>query len=155
MKNNHYYVITVFIVLLTLISYDYSNSKEIDQEVRDISAELLCPVCQGQSVSESNAQLAVDMRNTIKKQLEEGKNKQQILDYFVQRYGESILASPPARGINILIWLLPIAGILIIGLLLGSYLYKSRRESKQNIDNTAVSDSKFAQIEEDMKNYDL
>ena len=77
----------------------------------------MCPVCSGQSVSESNAQLAIDMRTTIRKQLEEGKTKDEILQYFVARYGETILSSPPAKGFNILIWLLPTLGIILFGLI--------------------------------------
>ena len=54
----------------------------------------MCPVCEGQSVAESNAQLARDMRAVIKTKLLEGNTKEEIMDYFVSSYGETILASP-------------------------------------------------------------
>ena len=72
----------------------------IDDQVREISHLLMCPVCQGQTVEESNSDLAEDMRRIIRKRLEQGESKEEIIAYFVDRYGETILAAPPAKGTN-------------------------------------------------------
>ncbi|MEE9215237.1 MAG: cytochrome c-type biogenesis protein CcmH, partial [Thermodesulfobacteriota bacterium] len=88
----HTLLITFFIIAAVL---DASAAKSIDDQVKEISYLLMCPVCQGQSVGESNSNLAHDMRDIIRKQLDEGKSKEEILAYFVNSYGESILASPP------------------------------------------------------------
>lgn len=147
-----YILIILFLFSYTAIAYS-QQADDIDNQIREISNHLMCPVCSGQSVSESNAQLAKDMRLTIRQQLEDGKSKEQILAYFVERYGENILSSPPAKGFNILIWILPIAGIIIIGFILGNYLYKSKKD-KSNQVKEGYDDSKFKNIEDELKDFD-
>ena len=88
-------------------------SDTIEKEVSDISKELMCPVCRGQTVAESNSSLANDFRDIIRKKLEAGESKQEILNYFIGRYGESVLASPPAKGIRLIIWVTPLLAIII------------------------------------------
>lgn len=78
-----------------------------EQEVRRVGSQLLCPVCEGQSVAESNAGLALEMREVIRAKLAEGQGERQILEFFVGAYGESILAEPPRRGVGLGVWLVP------------------------------------------------
>jgi cytochrome c-type biogenesis protein CcmH len=98
----------------------------IDKEARDISYLLMCPVCQGQTVAESNSELAVQMRTIIRKKLEEGQSKKEIIAYFVNRYGETILGAPPAQGANWLIWILPALALMFGGTGIAIFLYKSK-----------------------------
>tara|TARA_B100001540_G_C15702890_1_gene594738 strand:+ start:430 stop:807 length:378 start_codon:yes stop_codon:yes gene_type:complete len=79
----------------------------------EISNELMCPVCQGQTVAESNSKLAISMRDVIKQKISEGKNKNEILNYFTGIYGDNILATPPVKGLNILLYLVPILFLVI------------------------------------------
>jgi len=88
------------------------SAQTIDDRVRDIARQLMCPVCEGQTVAESSSELAEQMRAVIREQLEGGQHPEQILDYFVGRYGESILAAPPKRGLNLLVWIGPFAVLL-------------------------------------------
>lgn len=145
----------LFTITIYYISVSNIFSTTLDDQVRYISGMLMCPVCQGQSVSESNSQLAKDMRTTIRTQLQQGRNKDEILKYFVSRYGDTILASPPPRGINLLIWIMPIMGIIFIGILLGNFIYK-KGKLKINNSNFATYDKthKYSHIEEDLKKYD-
>ncbi|MGH7850230.1 MAG: cytochrome c-type biogenesis protein [Thermodesulfobacteriota bacterium] len=120
-------IIAAFITLLFLIFHTgVSAAESLDDRVNELAHLLMCPVCQGQSVAESNSNLAQDMRQIIRKQLEEGKSKEEVIAYFVNRYGETILASPPPRGVNWLLWLLPGLAIIFGGLGIGIYLYKSQ-----------------------------
>lgn len=84
----------------------------IEERVRDVARQLMCPVCEGQTVAESSSELADQMRAVIREQLELGRSPQQILDYFAGRYGESILAAPTRRGLNLLVWIGPPAVLL-------------------------------------------
>jgi cytochrome c-type biogenesis protein CcmH len=155
-KNQSLFIISAFIFSLHLVSSTLNSfSESIDNQVMEISSQLMCPVCMGQSVSESNAQLAKDMRTTIRKQLEQGKTKNEILQYFVNRYGETILSSPPARGFNILIWVLPTLGIILFGLILGNFVYRSKVQNKNKLIKDGINDSEFTDIEYDLKKYDL
>ena len=79
----------------------------------EISNELMCPVCQGQTVAESNSKLAISMRDVIKQKISEGENKNEILNYFTEIYGDNILATPPVKGLNILLYLVPILFLVI------------------------------------------
>jgi len=152
----HTLLITFFIIAAVL---DASAAKSIDDQVKEISYLLMCPVCQGQSVGESNSNLAHDMRDIIRKQLEEGKSKEEILAYFVNSYGESILASPPPKGINWLLWLLPGVAIVFGGLGIILFLYKSqsnKNDDKHTSENTRpeVDNDYIKRIEEELEKDD-
>lgn len=79
---------------------------------REIARSLACPVCQGLSVADSPSQLATQMRGLILERLEAGDSREQIVQYFVDRYGEGILLEPPKRGFALLVWWVPVLGVL-------------------------------------------
>ncbi len=127
MKIKNKKITAAILTLLFLIFHPgISAAESLDDRVNEIAHSLMCPVCQGQSVAESNSNLAQDMRQIIRKQLEEGKSRDEVIAYFVNRYGETILASPPPRGVNWLLWVLPGLAIVFGGLGIGIYLYKSQ-----------------------------
>ena len=107
------------------------DADTLEDQIAEISGELMCPVCEGQSVAESNAQLARDMRAVIKTKLLEGKSKEEIIDYFVSSYGETILASPPPRGFSVILWLLPVLSVLIGGAIILRTVYSYKVEEKK------------------------
>ncbi len=76
-------------------------------EVRRIADRLQCPVCQGQSVAESNSQVAVGMKDTIANLLAEGRDEAEILRFFEDRYGPGVLRNPPRTGFYSLVWWTP------------------------------------------------
>jgi cytochrome c-type biogenesis protein CcmH len=80
---------------------------DVEAQVREIAQQLRCPVCQGLSVGDSPSELAHEMREVVRDQLRQGKTRAEVLDYFVQRYGEWILLAPPKRGFNLVVWVLP------------------------------------------------
>jgi cytochrome c-type biogenesis protein CcmH len=80
---------------------------DVETQVREIAQQLRCPVCQGLSVGDSPSELAHEMRDVVREQLRQGKTQAEVLDYFVQRYGEWILLAPPKHGFNLVIWVLP------------------------------------------------
>ena len=92
----------------------------------DIASELRCPVCQGLSVADSQAETAVAMYERIKELVRLGYSEDQIDTYFVQRYGDWVLLAPPADGLGILLWVLP--ALFTIGVLpLVLFLTRKRR----------------------------
>jgi len=91
-----------------------------------IAERLDCPVCQGQSVRESNAQLAAQMREIILIKLQAGESETQIMDFFADRYGLAVLREPPREGLALGVWIGPVV-ILSLGiLLLGWVLARGR-----------------------------
>lgn len=103
-------------------------------EAQLIGAQLRCPVCQGMPISESPSQMAQDMMTRVREMLAAGKSRDQIFDYFVERYGEWVLLKPKAEGLNLFLWILP-----AIGLLLGlALLLRLLMRAPQNIEGSAV-----------------
>ena len=90
-----------------------AQSPNIDDEVNRIAKTLYCPVCPNTPLDICNTQACVDWRNDIKRMLQEGKNEQQIRDYFVARFGSQVLGAPPAEGFNWLAYILPVIGIVL------------------------------------------
>lgn len=99
----------------------------LEARARAISALIRCPVCQGESIDESNAGIARDLRLVLRERLVAGDSDDQVVDYLVARYGEFILFRPRASGANLILW---VAGpaMLVIGLT-GATLYLRRRRS--------------------------
>jgi len=113
-KEIKYYLLPYSILFLLIFPLSLQVlSESIEKSVSDISEELMCPVCRGQTVAESNSPLANDFREIIRKKVESGESKEEILNYFIGRYGESVLASPPAKGIRLIVWITPLLAILI------------------------------------------
>lgn len=130
-KTRILYLIFLVVALVGFQSLSAADEgKSIDDQTKELSYLLMCPVCQGQSVGESNSNLAHDMRDIIRKQLETGKSKDEVLAYFVNSYGESILASPPPKGLNWLLWLLPGVGIILGGIGITLFLFRAQKEDK-------------------------
>jgi cytochrome c-type biogenesis protein CcmH len=81
----------------------------------DISAQLRCLVCQNQSIAESNAELAVDLRRQVNEQIKAGKTDREIVDFMVDRYGDFVLYKPPFNLTTLLLWVGPLAlGVLAV-----------------------------------------
>jgi len=104
----------------------YGDGASIDDRALAIENELQCPVCQNVTVAYSGSTLAGQMREVVHEQLAAGKSHDQIIQYFVDRYGEAILTQPPKHGLNLLAWLLPLAG-LALGLAAVASVLRSRR----------------------------
>lgn len=81
-----------------------------------LAAELRCPVCQGNSIQDSPSELAQQMRDLIKDQLRSGKTPDEVRAYFVDKYGEWILLSPKAEGLNLIVYIVPVVALLVGGL---------------------------------------
>ncbi len=105
-----------------------ADRQAIEDRVRDIASDLRCVVCQNLSVADSPSDLAKEMRNLVRDMVEQGKTREEIQAYFVSRYGEFVLLSPPKRGFNLLVWGLPFLAIVIGG---GAVFVIARRWSSQ------------------------
>lgn len=92
----------------------------LEARAREISAGLRCLVCQNQSIDDSDASLAKDLRLLVRRQLQKGESNQQVIDYVVARYGDFVLLKPRLRLNTLLLWFAP---ILLVG---GGILLASR-----------------------------
>ena len=85
----------------------------LEARARDISRELRCQVCQNQSIDDSNAPLAADLRRLVRERIKAGDNDAQVFPYVTQRYGDYVLLRPPLRMDTLLLWFGPAAVLLI------------------------------------------
>jgi len=115
----------------------------LEARARSLSQELRCLVCQNQSIDESNADLAHDLRVLLRQRLVAGDTDQQVLDYIVKRYGVFVLLDPPFAPVTWLLWLTP--PLLVLGgggwLLLRA---RRRRLDPAMPDMTAEEDARAA-----------
>jgi cytochrome c-type biogenesis protein CcmH/NrfF len=86
-----------------------------DDPVREVATGLRCPACDGESVADSHSPIAAAMRQVVAEQLARGRDGEQIRRWFVQRYGEEVLADPPNRGMALLLWGVPALALLAAG----------------------------------------
>jgi cytochrome c-type biogenesis protein CcmH len=99
----------------------------LEARARAISAVLRCPVCQGESIDDSNAPIARDLRLLVRERLVAGDSDQAVIDYVVARYGEFVLFRPTGQGANLILWLAGPA-LLLTGLA-GAAVYLRRRRT--------------------------
>jgi cytochrome c-type biogenesis protein CcmH len=94
-----------------------ARGQSLDDRVYAVSRQLMCPVCAGQTVAESDAAVAREMRAIIRQKLAAGETPDEILQYFVAQFGDGVLAEPPRHGLSVILYLGPLlalAGGLVI-----------------------------------------
>lgn len=107
-------------------TYEFRDEAERER-YRTLTEELRCPKCQNQNIADSNAPIAMDLRQEIFRMLEEGQSNDQIVDYLVDRYGDFVRYNPPVNAKTLLLWYGP-AGLLGLGVLtLGVIVWRRRR----------------------------
>lgn len=89
-----------------------------DDEVNVIAKQLYCPVCENVPLDVCGTQACADWREEIRMMLSEGRSEQDIKNYFADRYGRRVLATPDASGIDLFLWLLPVLGVIIAAVIL-------------------------------------
>ena len=114
-----------------------------EARARDLSRELRCMVCQNQSIDDSDAPLAKDLRILVRERIEAGDSNQQVLDYLVARYGEFVLMRPTWHGANAILWIAPF-GVLVVGGL--AMIVYARRRARRVVPSSKLSADEEEQL---------
>ena len=114
----------------------------LEARARSLSANLRCMVCQNQSIDDSNADLARDLRVLVRERLVKGETDEQVIDYVVSRYGEYVLLKPRVSVQNLVLWGAPV-GLFVVGILV-LVVYSRRRTATPNA--APLSDAEKAEI---------
>jgi cytochrome c-type biogenesis protein CcmH len=126
----------LFVLLFGLILAGSVLAKEAPPAVPDpalekramaLAEELRCLVCQNQTIADSHAELAIDLKNQIREKLKAGMSEEQILQFMVARYGDFVLYKPPVKATTVPLWFGPFA--LLFAALAGLFYYLRRRRS--------------------------
>ncbi|TQS73908.1 cytochrome c-type biogenesis protein CcmH [Rhodobacteraceae bacterium] len=141
----------VFIFLMALSSPalavlpdEVLHDPSLEARARQISQLLRCPVCQGENIDDSNAGVARDLRLMVRARVLAGDSNQEVLDYISARYGEYVLFSPQARGINLVLYLT--APIIFVISLLGAFFYLRRRRGEAHPGASELSAAERARL---------
>jgi cytochrome c-type biogenesis protein CcmH len=108
------------------------DDPKLEQRARDISAGLRCLVCQNQSIDDSNAPLAKDLRVLVRERLKAGDTNEQVVDYVVARYGEFALLKPRFALHTLILWLAPLV-LLLIALFVVYRAYANRKRESEEV----------------------
>ena len=94
----------------------------LERLAQEVNRVVMCPVCPGESIDQSQHPLAVQMRGIVVEKIEQGWTKGQIFDFFAERYGPSVLLDPPRDGINLVVWVVPPLGLAVAAAVLYTVL---------------------------------
>jgi len=108
----------------------------LEKRVMALAEELRCLVCQNQTLADSNAPLAEDLRNQVRERMREGKSDKEVVDFLVERYGDFVLYRPPFKATTMLLWLGP-----FLLLALGFAVLLRRVHLRRRADGTEISDA--------------
>ena len=146
-------IITLIILSGTLSVNLAEEGEKFSARFRKLSDELRCPTCQGLSVKDSEAGFSNSIKDKIRELMKNGKSDEEIIAYFVKRYGEWILRSPTKQGFNLLLWILPGAGI-VIGLFVVFLRAKRRTNNPENEELAQLTAEEERKIKEDLGRFE-
>ena len=141
-------LIVVAMVVFAACTTSRSLLPEDQQRAQLLDKSLICPVCPGETIDRSQVILAKQMQVIVREQIQEGRSDAEIHQFFVDRYGARVLASPPKEGFNLLMWVAPPVGILL-GLIALYVITKSmvRRASETASNTLAIGNAQASELE--------
>ena len=123
------------LVCTSLISPTRAQDPAVEKRVQTLAQELRCLVCQNQTIADSNAPLAVDLRHQIREQAAAGKTDSDIIDFMVARYGDFVLYRPPFKATTLLLWIGPFV------FLIGGLFFLLRLLRRRHVPEPQLSDA--------------
>lgn len=106
-------VAVVAVAALSVAAFGTRSAPTAQDRVSSISRTVKCPVCSGESVAESNAPASQEIRRQIAEQVQQGQTDEEIRSFYSAKYGQAILLTPSASGVNVLVWILPIVALAL------------------------------------------
>lgn len=146
------YLSIVFLLILSGIACagvefrDFANPEQ-QAAYENLTSELRCLVCQNQTIADSNAELAADLRRQVYEMLQQGKSKQDIAQFMTDRYGDFVLYNPPFKLKTGLLWIGP-AAFLLIGLI-SVFLFTRRKKTAASVQISAEQQQKIRSLLEE------
>ena len=117
--------------VFAFLSFPGSADTNTEARIRQLEEKLRCLVCQNQTLADSNAELAGDLRREVREQVAAGRSDAQIIDYLVQRYGDFVLYEPPFKPTTALLWVGPFVLLAAALLVLVATLRRRRRAPEE------------------------
>jgi len=141
-------IAALYVCLASVISAQeakpMAEDPELEKRVMKLSQELRCLVCQNETLADSRADLAVDLRNQVREQMRAGKTDKEIVVYLTERYGDFVLYRPPVKPTTYLLWFGPF--LLLLGGL--AFLYRYVRQRRDLITEQPLTAEERRQVED-------
>ncbi len=131
-------------------TYEFSTQAERDR-YRTLVEELRCPKCQNQNIADSDAPIAMDMRNEIFKKLEEGQSNEQIVEFLVDRYGDFVRYKPPVNKKTLILWYGPAAFLTFGFAMVAMIVIRRRRSTRTEQNEQQLSSDEKARLSDILK----
>jgi cytochrome c-type biogenesis protein CcmH len=126
------------------VEYRQFNDRQQEQRYQKLINELRCLVCQNQTIADSNADLAKDLRRQVYEMLQQGKSQQEIIDFMTRRYGDFVLYNPPLKAKTMILWIGP-AVFIIIGLIV-LWIISRRKLTQSEISLSEQEEKRIRQL---------
>ena len=123
-------VLYIFIYLLACSNYQENN---LTNRATGLNKNIMCPVCPSETIDQSQNILAVQMRSIVEQKLEQGWSDEQIKNFFIERYGASVVSTPPKSGVDLIAWIMPPAVLVIT--IIGLYIFLKSIKNSENLDD--------------------
>lgn len=137
----------VFLLLVLVCAAAQAETPTTEARMARLAAELRCLVCQNQTLEDSNADLAVDLRKEIRTQIERGASDEEILGYLVQRYGEFVLYRPRLKAETALLWFGPL--LFLLGGAAALLITLRRRQAQSEASTAETHEQAMALLKDD------
>ncbi len=131
-------------------TYEFSTQAERDR-YRTLVEELRCPKCQNQNIADSDAPIAMDMRDEIFKKLEEGQSNEQIVEFLVDRYGDFVRYKPPVNKKTLILWYGPAAFLTFGFAMVAMIVIRRRRSTRTEQNEQQLSSDEKARLSDILK----
>jgi cytochrome c-type biogenesis protein CcmH len=129
----------IFLLMMSFSSYAVDTRQLSDPKQQEsyetLTKELRCLVCQNQTIADSNAELAADLRRQVYEMLQQGKSRQEIIQFMTDRYGDFVLYKPPFKGKTSVLWIAPVV-FLLMGLIT-VFFFIRRKKAAANLHSGA------------------
>lgn len=144
-----------FLLVAVSVGSAQAQGGDVEEEAREIAKRLNCPVCQGLTLYECPLQVCEDWRGLIRQKLSRGETREEVIQYFVDQYGEQVLNAPRPQGFNWLAWLLPFlvlgAGGIWVAFILRR-LVKDRQAAAESTPEAGLEDY-LQQVEKELEGW--
>lgn len=151
--------LTLLILLFPGLGATAQNPEEqaLQKTATELYDRIMCPICPGQTIGQSNSETSNQMRDLVLKKLRQGETKEEILDYFVSRYGERAMADPNKKGFNLMLWFLPfvlvVLVIIVLYYLVHHWSTKGQEERVPHVEGAQLAEYK-ERLEKELKEFD-
>ncbi|HUQ75997.1 MAG TPA: cytochrome c-type biogenesis protein [Burkholderiales bacterium] len=132
-------------LLIVWTAWAFAQDPALERRMANLAHELRCLVCQNQTIADSNAPLAIDLRNQIREQIAAGKSDKDVIAFMVERYGDFVLYRPPLKATTLILWAGPFVFLIVGAFLLVRFVRRRRVAEPQLSDAERARAAKLLQ----------